>query len=285
MGKKRLSVMAVVLIALTMLFVLAGCSNSTPTSQSSNTSDSNATTTSGASGSLLETITKRGTLIVGSTLRFPPQMYKDEKGNPAGYDPTLMKMLADDLGVKLQVEDMDFDSLIPALQAGKVDMLMVGLVNTPKRALSLEFTRPYVNYNQVIVVPTNSTAQGPNDLNQKGKTITALIGSTSENLAKALMPNAAVKGLDQQAAMMEVTSGRADGLVVEEYMAVPLVKNNPNKVKILNPETPFSSESGTIGIRPGDQRWLNYLNTWLNYYDARGTLDQLHFDLVTSKTK
>ena len=94
--------------------------------------------------SLLDEIIDRGTIKIGSTLQYPPQMYRDENGDPAGYDVELMKMLANDIGVELEVVDMDFPGLIPALLAGKVDMLSVGLVNTPERALSLEFTDGYV---------------------------------------------------------------------------------------------------------------------------------------------
>lgn len=97
-----------------------------------------------AGDSLLDEIIDRGTIKIGSTLQYPPQMYRDESGEPAGYDVELMKMLANDMHVKLEVVDMDFPGLIPALLAGKVDMLSVGLVNTPERALSLEFTDGYV---------------------------------------------------------------------------------------------------------------------------------------------
>ena len=93
-----------------------------------------------AGDSLLDEIIDRGTIKIGSTLQYPPQMYRDENGDPAGYDVELMKMLANDMHVELEVVDMDFPGLIPALLAGKVDMLSVGLVNTPERALALEFT-------------------------------------------------------------------------------------------------------------------------------------------------
>jgi len=134
--------------------------------------------------SLLDEIKQRGKIKIGSTLKYPPQMYRDSNGEPAGYDVELMKMLANDMKVELEVVDMDFPGLIPALLAGKVDMLSVGLVNTPERALSLEFTDGYVPYRQVMVVPKNSTAKSINDLNKSGIKITALMGSTAENLAK-----------------------------------------------------------------------------------------------------
>jgi polar amino acid transport system substrate-binding protein len=190
------------------------------------------TTNSVFAKSLLDEIKQRGKIKIGSTLKYPPQMYRDSNGEPAGYDVELMKMLANDMKVELEVVDMDFPGLIPALLAGKVDMLSVGLVNTPERALTLEFTDGYVPYRQVVVVPKNSSAKNIGDLNVKGMKITALMGSTAENIAKMKFPNAEITGFNQQEAMMEVTSGRADGHVAEEYLAMPLVAKYPNKLKI-----------------------------------------------------
>jgi polar amino acid transport system substrate-binding protein len=78
--------------------------------------------------SLLNSITKKGVIKIGTVLQFPPQMYRDEKGQPAGYDVELMKMLANDMKVKLEIVDMEFDGLIPALLAKKnrYDLLWPG---------------------------------------------------------------------------------------------------------------------------------------------------------------
>jgi polar amino acid transport system substrate-binding protein len=159
-------------------------------------------------------------------------------------------------------------------------MISCGLVNTPERSLALEFTDGYVPYRQVVVVPTNSKATAIADLNKKGIKITALLGSTAENIAKRKFPNADVVGFKQQEAMMEVTSGRADAHVAEEYLAMPLVANYPTKVKILNPDEPFSAEWGTYAVRPGDYRFLQYLNNWVRYYRVRGILDAMYADII-----
>ena len=230
--------------------------------------------------SVLDQVKKRGVIKIGTVLQFPPQMYRDKQGQPAGYDVELMKMLADDMKVKLEVVDMEFDGLIPALLSNKLDMISCGLVNTPERALSLEFTDGYVPYRQLVVVPINSEAKTVADLNKKGMKITALLGSTAENIAKRKFPNATVIGFKQQEAMMEVTSGRADAHVAEEYLCMPLVANNPTKVKILNPDEPLSAEWGTYAVRPGDYRFLQYLNNWIRYYRVRGILDAMYDDII-----
>lgn len=230
---------------------------------------------------LLDEIQKRGKIRIGTVLQFPPQMYKDKNGEPAGYDIVLMKMLAKDMDVELEIVDMEFDGLIPALLSKKIDMISCGLVNTPKRALALAFTDGYVPYRQLVVVPADRDFKTIADLNVKGIKVTALLGSTAENMAKRKFPNAEVVGFKQQEAMMEVISGRADAHVAEEYLVMPLVANNPGKIKVLNPGEPFSNEWGTYAVRQGDQSFLNYLNNWVRYYRVRGILDAIYDEIIT----
>ena len=136
---------------------LAACTNSTEAPAA----------TSGSS--LLQTIQSRGTLNVTTSLLYPPEFYKDKSGNPAGYDIDILNMLAKDLNCKLNVIDVpDNAANIANVQSGKADLVSAGLVNTPKRSLVLNFTRGYVPYTQVIIVPTSGGANSVAELNQPG---------------------------------------------------------------------------------------------------------------------
>ena len=99
-------------------------------------------------------------LTVGMTLQFKPQMYLDSKGNPAGYDVVLLKALAKQWGVKLDIKNLDFNGLIPGLVAKKFDMVSVGLSATPERRKSISFSRPYVPYAQILAAATSDTTPG-----------------------------------------------------------------------------------------------------------------------------
>jgi ABC-type amino acid transport substrate-binding protein len=233
-----------------------------------------------AGGSLLDAVQKRGSLIVGMTLQFPPEMYRDEKTKePKGYDVELVKLMASDLKVKLDIQDQDFSGLIPALLAGKVDLLSVGLVGRPERAKAMWFSDPYVPYQQVVIIQTKSTIKDIAQLDRAGARITALTGSTAADLAKRLFPKATVVELDQQPAMLEVASGRADGSVVEAYLAVPFVKQNPT-AKILNPDKPFALEFGAYGVPKGDVDWWMWVNDWLRYWKGKNVLQKLYNDII-----
>ena len=227
-------------------------------------------------GNLLDEIKDRGTLKVGMVLQFEPQMYIDDSGNPAGYDVDLMNMLAEDLGVELEINNLEFDAMIPGLIARQFDMVSVGLVGRPPRLEQLWFTCPYVPYRQVVVVNNDSGIMSIDELNSSGVTMTALTGSTAANLTETRFPNAELIQLDQAPAFLEVASGRADAIVVEEYLALPFVAENPS-TSVLNPNAPFVAEEyGAWAVPRGEVVWLEYLNGWLAYYISRGTLDEVY---------
>lgn len=228
------------------------------------------------SGNLLDEIKDRGTLRVGMVLQFEPQMYIDENGEPAGYDVDLMHMLAEDLGVELEINDLEFDAMIPGVLARQFDLASVGLVGRPARLEQLWFTCPYVPYGQVVVVNNDSAVKTRSDLNSSDVTMTALAGSTAANLISKEFSEATLVELDQAPAFLEVASGRADAIVVENYLAQPFVAENPT-TSILDPTDPFlAAEYGAFALPRGEVVWLEYLNGWLGYYIARGTLDDLY---------
>ena len=240
--------------------------------------DGGATTAAQAvvGGNLLDAIKDRGTLEVGMVLQFPPQMYIDDNGNPAGYDVDLMNMLAEDLGVTLEISNLEFEAMIPGLIANQFDLVSVGLVGRPARLEQLWFTCPYVPYRQVVVVNNDSGISSIADLNSSGVTMTALTGSTAANLTTTRFPNAELVELNQAPAFLEVASGRADAIVVEEYLALPFVAENPS-TSVLNPNAPFVAEEyGAWALPRGEVVWLEYLNGWLAYYISRGTLDEIY---------
>jgi ABC-type amino acid transport substrate-binding protein len=230
-------------------------------------------------GNRLDAIKDRGELIVGMTLQFEPQMYRDANDEPAGYDVELVKMLAEDLGVELNIQDLEFDALIPGMLADQFDLISVGLVGRPARLEQLWFTCPYVPYRQVVVINNDAGITSLDELNSPDVTITALQGSTAASLVETRFPDAVLDEREQAPAFLEVSSGRADAIVVEEYLAIPFVRENPT-TSVLNPDNPFSQEYGAWAVPRGDVVWKEYVNGWLGYYISRGTLDQMYTDII-----
>lgn len=220
---------------------------------------------SGSSQSLLQTIQSRGTLNVTISLLYPPQMYKDSSGQAAGYDPDLLRQLASDLGVKINFIDVpDNAANIANVQSGKADLVSAGLVNTPKRALVLNFSRGYVPYTQVLIVPVSGGANSVAELNKAGKKITALTASTAFFRAQLLFPKATVTPLAQDEALLSVATNKADACIIEVYLATPFIAQHPN-VKLMNNGQAIATEFGCWGINAGDYLWWKYLDNWIAY--------------------
>ena len=230
------------------------------------TSSNGGGTTAATSGtSLLKTIQDRGTLNVTTSLLYPPEFYKDPSGKPAGYDIDVLNMVAKDLNVKLNIIDVpDNAANIANVQSGKADMVSAGLVNTPKRALVMNFTKGYVPYTQILMVTTSGGINSVDDLNKPGKKITALQASTAFFRAQLLFPKATVTPLSQDAALLDVATGKADACLVEDYLAKPFIAQHSN-VKLMNNGQGVATEFGCWGVLAGDYLWWRWLDNWISY--------------------
>jgi ABC-type amino acid transport substrate-binding protein len=265
------------LTAVAVALVLAACgSDDDNGSTAASTSSTSAASDSGPATGLKPI--NSGKLTVGMNLQFKPEMYLDN-GQPAGYDVDLLKKLVPDLGVALNIQNLDFNGLIPGLQAKKFDMVSVGLSATPERKKVVDFTRAYVPYALVLGVPTKdaSSITSVDAVNASGKTVTALQGSTGEQLAKKLFPKAKVKGFpDQNAAFLEVATGRADAIVVEDYLLAQFQASNAGKLEKAAIAKPLDVQYGSWAVPKGNDEFVKYLDTWLCKAQTDGTLEELY---------
>lgn len=261
------------LVAATALAACSSSGSSTSTPATSGGSGSSSSSTSAATTGLMQP----GTLTVGMNLQFKPEMYLNN-GQPAGYDVDLLNKLAAQLGVKLKIDNLDFNGLIPGLLAKKFDLVSVGLTPTAARKQVVDFTRSYVPYASVLAVrqSDNSPAQ-ISTYNKSSDTITALQGSSDQTTAQSSFPQAHVVGLsDQDSTLLEVATGRAQGAVLEDYILAQYEKANPNQVKEAALSKPLSLSYGSWAIQKGDSGLQNELNSFLCTAQNNGTLATLY---------
>jgi ABC-type amino acid transport substrate-binding protein len=218
-----------------------------------------------------------GTLVVGMNLQFKPEMYV-KNGQPAGYDVDLLHKLAAAMGVKLKIVNLAFTGLIPGLQTSKFDLVSVGLSNTPARSQVVTFTKPYVPYAQILAIPTKNAAgvKSLSALNKSGTVVTALLGSTDQTEAQKVFPNAKVTALaDQNSDFSLVATGRANGIVVEDYLLAQYQAATPGKlVKASIP--PLDVQYGSYAVQHGNTKLVAYLNKFLCTQSQNGTLAKLY---------
>jgi len=218
-----------------------------------------------------------GTLVVGMNLQFKPEMYLDN-GQPAGYDVDLLNALATSMGVKLQIKNLDFNGLIPGLQSKQFDIVSVGLTPNPDRQKVIDFSRSYVPYASILAVNSSYTgAETVDAFNTSATTITALQGSSDETLAKTSFPKAKVQGLaDQNATLLQVRTGRAQGAVLEDYILAQYLKTNAGTLREAKLSKPLSLSYGSWGVQKGNTTLTTKLDAFLCKAQTDGTLATLY---------
>ena len=141
------------------LLALAACGNTSGTANSAATDGSSA----------LQEIKDSGKLVVGTCADYPPyewHLVQDGEDKIIGFDIDIAQAIADELGVELEVMDMDFDGLIPALSTGKVDMIIAGMNPTEERKQSVDFTDIYYTQKDALVIKSEDAKdiRSENDL-------------------------------------------------------------------------------------------------------------------------
>ena len=175
-----------------------------------------------AASSALDQIKQKGELVVGTSADYPPYEFHTEvdgKDTIVGFDMEIAQAIADKLGMELVWEQVDFDSIIPGIQAGRYDAGVAGISITADRLKNCDFSDPYFLANQVIVVNPGSDIQSKADLT--GKTIAVQTGTTAETycLDNGYEILSFASNIDAQAAL---TSGKADAWVVDNEVAVKM---------------------------------------------------------------
>ena len=157
-------------MAAVLMLGLAACGGSGASAPASSAAGS-ASASSGASGqdsaggtSVVEEIQEKGVLTMMTATGFPPFEYLGEDGKPAGVDIDLAQLVADELGVELEVLDMDFNLLIESLKSGKGQLIAAGMTATPERAEQIDFSITYTLNGLILLVPKGSDIKTADDL-------------------------------------------------------------------------------------------------------------------------
>ncbi|WBL14851.1 basic amino acid ABC transporter substrate-binding protein [Sutcliffiella sp. NC1] len=164
-------------------------------------------------------------LLMGTSADFPPFETRDNKGEIVGFDIDLAKYIATELGYELEIQDMNFDGLVGALQANRVDFVASGMSATDTRKESVDFSDEYHRSGEMFVTLKDSELKGMADL--EGKHIAVQLGTIQEEGAKKLAEkiNLEIKVLDKVPNMIqELKSGRVDGVYLDKAVGQGYVK-------------------------------------------------------------
>lgn len=262
-GLMKKVIAAVMLGVMTMGFVGCGAS-------SNKASDNNST-------DLLETIQEKGKLVVGMSADYAPYEfhYIDENGKDVigGFDVDIANEIADAIGVELVIQEMDFDALVSALPAGKVDVVISGMNPTEERAKVVDFSDIYYNSQHGILVRTEDVDKYKTFADLEDAKVGAQLGSTQEQIAKAEIPNADLQLLaNVNNLILELKSGKVDAIVMEKPVAEMAVKNNSD-LAVGEPTYEEKTGGNAVGVAKNNPELLAKINEVINELNESGKMD------------
>ena len=212
--------------------------------------------------------TEGGVLRMGTNATFPPYEYVDENNEVAGIDADIAAAIADKLGMELEITDMAFDSLIPALQSDTIDIVLAGMTVDPERAESVNFTDSYATGVQVIIVPEGSDIASPDDL--EGKNIGVQTGTTGDLYCTDDYGQEFVKQFDNgPLAVAALLNGQIDCVVIDNEPAKNYVAANEG-LKIL--DTAYANEDYAAALAKEDTELYEQVNTAIQELKEDGTI-------------
>ena len=249
-----------------MTMGLVGCGSSNNTSAAGNKND------------LLETIQDKGKVVVGMSADYAPYEfhYIDENGKDVigGFDVDIANEIASKLGVELVIQEMDFDALVTALPAGKIDLVISGMNPTEERAKVVDFSEVYYNSQHGILVRAEDVDKYKTFADLEGAKVGAQLGSTQEQIAKNEIPNADLQLLaNVNNLILELKSGKVDAIVMEKPVAEMAVKTNP-ELAVGKPTYEEESGGNAVGIAKGNEDLLAKVNEVIKELNETGKMDE-----------
>jgi polar amino acid transport system substrate-binding protein len=215
--------------------------------------------------SAIEIMEQRGSMMVGMST-FVPWAMRDEQGKLVGFEVDVATKLAQDLGLKLDLVPTAWDGIIPALIAGKFDVIIGGMTITTKRNLTVNFSAPYDYAGSSLAVAVSMQKDFTlAALNSPSVTIACRRGSSACTNAAEFFPKATLRQFDDDAAMtQEVLNGNANAFAASEPLPSRTSFENPGKLFTpLSQQEQLNRLPSGMAIRKGDVDTLNVLNNWI----------------------
>lgn len=255
---KRQKILVCALLAVAMLLSMTACKTEEP-------------------ANILPADDGAKTLTLVTSADFPPyEFYQNEK--VVGIDAEIAGKIAEKLGMTLRIEDVDFDAVVTSVQSGKYDMAMAGLTVNEERLEQVNFTTSYATGVQVIIVPEGSAITSADDLMIKDKNykIGVQFATTGDTYVTEDLEDEGLATIERYTkgseAIMALTSGKVDCVVIDNEPAKAFVKANPG-LKIL--DTEYIVEQYAIAINKENTDLMNKVNQALEALISDGTIQTI----------
>ena len=226
---------------------------------------------------VLDRILSRGELKVGMSGDMPPLNMLNKQDKIIGLDADLAAMMADAMGVKLNVQKIAFAGLLPALEAGSIDMIISNMTMTPGRNLKVAFVGPYFTSGKGFLTKNSTLTQAKKfeDINNPKFTFVALKASTSEAVTRAGAPQAKLLTVaTENEGVQMVIDGKADGMIADYPICVVAAYRNQGS-GLVPVVAPLTYEPIGIAVPKGDPQLLNWLQNFIHSIEKAGYMKDL----------
>lgn len=219
-----------------------------------------------------------GVLTMATNAYFPPYEYY-EGDQVVGIDADIAQAIADKLGLELQIEDMEFDAIITAVQTGKADMGLAGMTVTEEREQSVNFSDSYATGIQAVIVTEDSDIATVDDL--AGKKIGVQLATTGDIYSKDDFGEENVEEYNKGAdAVMALTQGKVDAVIIDKEPAKNFVEANEG-LKLL--DTEYVTEDYAAALNKDNTELLDAVNGALAELKEDGTLQSIIDKYITAE--
>lgn len=255
--------MTAVMLALVMCLGLAlvGCGNKA--ANENNKQETQQKDGANQSQSKVDQIKKAGKLVLGTCADYPPYEFhtmKDGKDQIVGFDIEIAKEIAKDLGVQLEIKDMDFDGLIPSLKTGKIDLVISGMTPTAARMKEVDFSKIYLKADQSVIVRAEDKEKFNTLESLAPVKVGAQTSSIQEKIAKEQIKAKKVTSLGKVTELvLSLKTKKVDAIVIEYPVAKAYVAQEKglalSDVKVQDPDG-----GSAVGVQKGSKDLVEIVN-------------------------
>ncbi len=235
---------------------------------------------------VLDKIKAEGKIIVGTEATYPPYEYLDDNAQFAGCDIWLAQQIADALGVTLEIQDMEFDGIIPAVQSGLVDVGIAAFTRTPERAEVIDFSDLYETSAQLLIVKAGNADVYATKEAMAGKQVGAQQGTIQSELIQKALPDSTLFELKTYPELaLETTNENIIGFVVDSAVGLAMVASSNGSLEVSN--FAFTAEEASFGkaavIAKGNEDLVAAINEVIAKVTADGSY-QAAYDAAVAAT-
>jgi polar amino acid transport system substrate-binding protein len=225
-------------------------------------------------------------LVVGMELAYPPFETTDSSNQPTGISVDLAKALGAKLGREVVIENIAWSGLIPALETGKIDLIISSMTITEERQKTIDFSDPYAMSNLALLIGNDSPVRSYVDLAQPGRVLAVKKGSTGHVYAEKNLPADNYRVFDKESAcVLEVVQGKADAFTYDQLTIFRNWQDNLDKTRVNLASYQEKPEYWGIGIKKGNDKLKADVNAFIAEFQCSGGFNKLAETYLTEEQK